>query len=342
MTTSDQLIVTTAADFEDAEADQIRKLSLRIQFAAAAMASSFILLNVPNIETITFSVFIVGYLFPRKYALSITLTTVIGWELLVTSVFGFSGITFFFKLVAWCLITLLASFARAVGVNKSYQFAVLGFFSALLFDFLVTISIAILFINSEKTFLTILLTYLILGLLFTIIHVIGNTILFAMIPQFLEVILPLLLRSYPNVTQISLTQLQSKSTNRRIYLVSFLLMIMILVAGFFVYEGLIDIDNEDVIEVSIVMRIDYNGIQPSEVYNLDVLNNQSVFFITQQIAQIQYTIYFDLPLVASINGVSQNNNAYWKISVNGNEATVGAGSLYPAQNDVFDWEYTEL
>ncbi|MHA2275735.1 MAG: hypothetical protein ACXAC2_08220, partial [Candidatus Kariarchaeaceae archaeon] len=77
--------------FEDDELRDLSKFALRIQLAATGISTSFILLFVPNVETITILAFLFGFLFPMTYALSITITMVIGWELLLTMVLSFSG-----------------------------------------------------------------------------------------------------------------------------------------------------------------------------------------------------------------------------------------------------------
>ena len=91
---SDEKNELTVSDLENQNMQKVNAFALRIQIAAAAIASSLILIYIPNIETITITMFLAGFLFDKKYAISIVIITAFGWELFVSMIFGFSGIIF--------------------------------------------------------------------------------------------------------------------------------------------------------------------------------------------------------------------------------------------------------
>ena len=119
-------------DFENEQLVETQNIALRVQIAAAAIASSFLLILVPNVETISLTAFFVGFLFPASFAISIVLTMVFGWEIFASIVFSFSGPTFFFKLVGWILIMLLGVFAQWKGTKALISIAVIGFLGFLI------------------------------------------------------------------------------------------------------------------------------------------------------------------------------------------------------------------
>lgn len=334
-------VAKTPEDFENTEGEDLRLFSLRIQLAAAAMASSFLLISLPNIETITFTVFVFGFLFPIRYSLSLTLTIAIGWEILISTVLSFSGITFFFKLFAWILITLLGQFARELKAVKTYHFAIFGLLSALIFDFIVTIAVAILFFNNQESFIAAFFTFLVIGILFTIAHIIGNVILFTFIPRFVGVILPLLNQSYPTLVKIKDSYFTQKPRHLFIYFTALTLSLLILTSGLLSYSSLTEPD-ESGIQVSITLQIDYNDVKPFEEYHLMVFSNQTLFEITQTKADLQVRFFLDQPYIEGINGVVEDEDLksyYWIIYENGNESGLGAGIIYPEENDLFLWVY---
>lgn len=178
------------SSFENDRILGIGAFSLQIQFAAAAIASSFLLLFLPNIETITITVFLAGYLFTRKFGITTLLIIVFSWEILVSSIFAFSGIIFPFKIIGWGIVLLLGNLARWLQVSKSYEFMIFGITSAIIWDSIVSIATPLTLASDPAAFWTLFIVSIIGGIPFTFLHALGNFYFFAMIPTILDSILP--------------------------------------------------------------------------------------------------------------------------------------------------------
>ncbi|MHA2252613.1 MAG: DUF4430 domain-containing protein [Candidatus Kariarchaeaceae archaeon] len=329
-------------DLENKELLSLQSLALRVQLAAAAIASSFLLIFVPNIETITFTVFFVGFLFPLRYALSITLTTVIGWELLASMVFAFSGLTFAFKLLAWTAITILGSMARKGHITKPYEFAIFGAISALIYDITVTIPYALFFVEEKTGFLSVFLASLIFGIYFTIFHTVGNTLLFAFIPKLIDTLYPILESRYSYLIKIDKTYFLVET--RRVFSV---LLIGLLISSLFTaaiisYKEDTQPDDESEF-VFVDLNFDYADLKPFEHNHLNVSTQESVFEIMLKVADISYTTqYGDLPFIEEINGIRNNVdiiNHNWIFYINGAKANRGASQMYVHEADIILWKY---
>ncbi|MDH5646640.1 MAG: hypothetical protein OEZ01_11565, partial [Candidatus Heimdallarchaeota archaeon] len=179
-----------------------QQIGLRIQLSAATLATSFLLIEIPNVETITLMCFLLGFLFKPRFAYSTVLTIVISWEVLATIIFAFSGITFPFKLFAWLIVCSLGIFARKIHVKSPIIFALFGFISALIYDILVTIPVAMLFLGNNTGFVTIYVSSFVFGLYFTLSHTLSNTLFFFFIPLLINNILLLLNLYFSSIVMI--------------------------------------------------------------------------------------------------------------------------------------------
>ncbi|MHA2099801.1 MAG: DUF4430 domain-containing protein [Candidatus Kariarchaeaceae archaeon] len=329
--------------FEDDELRDLSKFALRIQLAATGISTSFILLFVPNVETITILAFLFGFLFPMTYALSITITMVIGWELLLTMVLSFSGVTFFFKFIAWCLITLLGTLARKLRINQAYEFGIFGFFSTLLFDIIVTISIPLVFVNNDESFVSVLITAFIFGIPFTIAHVISNSILFSFFPKLVLSILPVFESRYSHLIKIRRSFFDQKFKIRAIFLTIFIVLAM----GFSIASFQHFNDGGDPNEVySVNVHFSYSDLIPDEYYIVETNSSMSFLDVTRTVADVSVHYDFIAPYVYSINGIRENDdlaNHFWIYYVDDSRGNFDVGApLYREdvkENSTISWRY---
>lgn len=75
----------THHDFTQVDSNRTREISLLIQMVAATIGTSFLLLSLPNVETITLGVFFMGFVFKPKFGFKTMITTLIAWELIPPS-----------------------------------------------------------------------------------------------------------------------------------------------------------------------------------------------------------------------------------------------------------------
>lgn len=330
-------------DLENKDLVEIQNLSLRVQLAAAAIGSSLLLIFIPNVETITFTAFLVGFLFSTRFALSITFTMVIGWEIFASIIFAFSGITFFFKLLAWFIITLIGAGARKMNVKKAYEFAILGTVSALIFDFLVTIPYALFFVNDRNNFLSVFIATLTIGIYFTIFHIIGNTVLFSMIPKLIDTLYPILENRYATITQIDKSYFNVKTRPLLAMLLVGILVTSIIGIALISYNNQTQTDiNPNIIIITI--EFDYANLRDFEDFTLNISSDDSVFIIMKKVVNINYTTKWGLPYIQAINGVGLGKNQSlsgfnWIHYVNGIYANRGASINYVSNSDVILWRY---
>lgn len=342
---SDQQYLQDTSYFEDEELKSLTKFALRIQLAATGIATSFILLFVPNVETITILSFLFGFLFPMGYALSITLTMIVGWELLLTMVISFSGITFFFKLIAWCLITLLGGFARRLKITKAYEFGFFGFLSALLFDFIVTISIPLVFITDEGSFTNVLIAALVFGIPFTVSHVISNSLLFSFFPKITKGILPILNSKFSHIVKIRPNHFENGKRFGLAMFVIFLLMVTVLGFGTYRY---VDEMNSDLGSTLIIIQlnISYNDVIPDNHFEFEVNTSLSVLEITKSAVNVSVTYFYGLPYIEAINGIKENDNLsnhFWIFYIDDVKSLIHAGvslnKINVKNGSVILWNY---
>ncbi len=331
--------------FEDKELKELSKFALRIQLAATGIASSFLLLFVPNVETITFLTFFVGFVFPLSYALTVTITMVIGWELLLTMIISFSGVTFFFKLLAWCLVTSLGSFARKIKITRAYEFGIFGFISTLVFDVIVTLSIPLLFVTDDEGFISLLIAAFIFGIPFTIAHVISNSTLFSFFPKLLNSILPVLDNKFSQLNQIKKNYFEKPK--RHILALIIITILSVSVLGIASYEyWQKNYHAEDVGEISLNVSISYDGLIPDEHYRINVTGDMSILEITEMVAVINTSYDSGYPYIHAINGIWEKeglSNHFWVYYIDNKFATIHVGvSLNVVEakdNSTILWNY---
>lgn len=154
--------------------------------AATAVTTSTLLIYIPNVETITLTCFIAGYMYGKRIGIATGIVTTMVWEIIASTLMGgFSGIVFPLKLLVWTLTGVLGAISHDIKVEKHWELAIIGGFLALFFDLVVTIGVTIpLYDSSKKSFLTLYLFYFVQGLpFFTIPHILSNAALFSIIPK---------------------------------------------------------------------------------------------------------------------------------------------------------------
>lgn len=330
------------SEFENPELIPLSRLALRIQLAATGIATSLLLLFIPNVETITFFCFFFGFVFSYRYAVSTTITMVLGWEILISMILSFSGITFFFKIAAWLIITSLGYISRRLHVTSAFEFAILGMISALIYDLIVTLSIPLFFVTTQEAFIPLFLTYFVFGLPFTIIHIISNSLLFALFPRLVSSVTPLFELKFPNFTKVASDYFESGKH----YVVPSILVIIIvvsLIVGAYVNTPTNTVSSE----ITIHLDIHYAGVLPNESHLISTYLNETFLEISQLVANITVTYkYLGAPYVEAINNVWEYLNVTtnsWIIYLNSQQIPVGVGKslsvLHIESNDTILWNY---
>ena len=347
-------------DLENKQLSKIQEYTLLIQITAAAVGSSLLLILIPNVETITFTAFFVGYLFNKKFAYSTTITLILTWEILASIIFSFSGITFIFKMLAWLLVTSLGIFAKKIKISSPLEFAAFGLISTLIFDILVTIPYAFFFLGQLTDFFTIILTTFIFGIYFTLLHTVSNSVLFAYLPKFLDSIIPVLSLRYErfiDITEDIIGQFASKSYSGRgilvlnkktrsqsivLSLIS-IVIIALLVTSIVQYYQVDEIQNDDVNgNISISININFANLTDSIYKELNISSTLSVFDALLLVATVNYTDYGSLVYIEAINNVWNNQNLtnnFWLYYINGQKASIAANSYILKAADIILWSY---
>ena len=347
-------------DLENKQLSKIQEYTLLIQITAAAVGSSLLLILIPNVETITFTAFFVGYLFNKRFAYATTLTLILTWEILASIIFAFSGITFLFKLLAWLLVTTLGIFAKKMKISSPLEFASFGLISTLIFDILVTIPYAFFFIGQLNDFFTIILTTFIFGIYFTLLHTISNSVLFAYLPKFLDSIIPVLSLRYESFIDIKkevISQFTEKTysgldglvINKKTRSQSIVLTIIsvaiiaLLVTSMVQYYQADEIQDDDIIgTISINMNIDFANLTTNIYRELNISSSNSVFDALLLVASVNYSDYGSLVYIEAINNVWSNQNLsnhYWIYYINGQQANIAANSYIVKASDTILWSY---
>ncbi|RMG35095.1 MAG: hypothetical protein D6732_09690 [Methanobacteriota archaeon] len=179
------------------ETTHASELSLVIQLVAASVGTSYLLIFLPNVETITLAIFFYGYSFTARFSFKALVATLAVWEIVANLSWGFSVIAFPFKFLGWLLIYILGMASHRFSLDKPLEFAAIGAVGTLVWDLVATLSTAVVLSTSVNEFLAVYFTSLILGIPFTIVHVTSNTYLFFMFPYLLKSVVPHLKGKYP-------------------------------------------------------------------------------------------------------------------------------------------------
>ena len=176
----------------------LEETSIVVMYSAAAIGSSTALLFVTNLETITLLIFLVSFLYGMRTGFLMMLTTSFAFELFASMVYGFSGLMFVFKILAYLFIVLFASalhpYIKSViekDVNQyklkkiilGLSFSFLGWFFTIVFDLVTSIPSYLILQNYD-----VFVLFFIAGIPFFIFHQLTNVILFFFVPDYLSLL----------------------------------------------------------------------------------------------------------------------------------------------------------
>ena len=166
-------------------------------FVAITIVLGLIFLTIPNVEMVTASIFLAGYLLGSKKGAIVGVVAeflysvlnpygIAAPPLLIAQIISMS-IVGYFGGIAYILTSKTKK-----QLITSIQFGTFGFILTLLFDFLTTISFAIFMADTQKKIFASIISSIIYGLPFYITHILANTLIFA-------IIVPLLIRSLTKI-----------------------------------------------------------------------------------------------------------------------------------------------
>ncbi len=155
-------------------------------FSALAVATSLLLVLVPNLETISLVIFLVSLRYGFRTGMVTAITVALIFELIASQLFGSGAIILPFKLFAYLLI----AFTGALWKESSYKpgkiaLTITGASLAILFDMITTLGL-VLWIGqslSASAYFVLLVIGIVVPPFFTPIHVLGNALLFQLVPS---------------------------------------------------------------------------------------------------------------------------------------------------------------
>jgi len=178
----------------------IKEISISIIFSAVAVASTTVLLIIPNLETLSLIFFIVGIKYGIKTSFSTVITSWIIFEFFATQFYSTGGpIVFFLKLPPFLLIALVGSLLgsdyRKINAIKDDDasdslvtvhpliFGLIGLILTINYDIITSLFI-LTFVPSFEAFFV----NFVLGIPMLLFHQFTNFILFSWIPRILIVL----------------------------------------------------------------------------------------------------------------------------------------------------------
>jgi len=178
------------------------RLVLISTFTALSVVSGYLLASIPNIEVFTMMIFLSGFILGKKDGLLIGLMS--GFIFCFFNPYGASAIPLLtVQLIYYSLVGLLGAFTKSFLSGKRFFkphedlyviqiliiFGFLGFFMTLCFDLSSSLVDSIWLFGTLDAFWI----YYASGLPFTIIHIIGNTLIFIFVlPVLIQLIYKIL------------------------------------------------------------------------------------------------------------------------------------------------------
>ena len=343
--------------------NELKTMALIVQMSAVTIAITMLFLPIPSIELISFSVFLIAYLFKFRTAISFMLTTVCTWEIIVSIILGPNIILFGFKILAWFLVLIFGKMCRMMKFRKVFEFSIVGIFLAVIWDFILIFAIPITF-SSTGSYFSLLLTAFVIGLPITIFHIIGNACFFALLPNVIERITPLLELHYEYLLVGSINgkgkkeQTPFKFTNfskirnslkvrkyfqpRHLILLIFL-SVSIFTIGSSVYLTQIGNKNAGVTVISgeFNLTVNFAGLADSVSLMVRIDDESSLFNYLWENFNVTYKEYQGLgKFVTAINTIGSDiSGYYWIIYINGLRASSGIEMIIPASGDLIIFKY---
>ena len=198
-----------------ARSQTIRAFSTSVIFSAIAVASSTVLLIIPNLETLTIFFFIVGYQYGKSTGVMTVLTSVTIFELFASQFYGTGGlIPFLLKFPPFFLVMFMGVYFSNLkdqdtimlqtpsttnlepekllykpldavvrsnidfSLYERFLLAQLGFALTIIYDIVTSVSLIVFVPTWEAVFLS-----FITGLPFFLLHQITNAVIFATVPS---------------------------------------------------------------------------------------------------------------------------------------------------------------
>lgn len=196
---------------EHLEKDRIQtilKLSVTAAIASLGIILSAIVILIPNFEFISVSIFLITLLFGIEYGLLSAVSIAVVYEFLVIPLYGSGGLLILIKLVCYVFLVLVAGVGKKLFAKLSFwELGVFGATFALIYDSITTIFGSIIFVQENVT-LAYLSTLLILGIPFTISHMVGNFILFSLTRTLINLVVAAF--KYRGIKLLMLPQLATK------------------------------------------------------------------------------------------------------------------------------------
>lgn len=166
--------------------ETILKIAISASLGSLGIVLSTIVVFVPNFELISVTIFLVSLLFGVYYGLLTAVSVSLVYEFIITTIFGPASYLIFFKLASYVILALIAGLARKVFLKLSFwELGIFGSFFAVFYDIFITLGFQVVVIQ-EKIVFSYLLFLLVQGIIFTIIHVTTNFILFSLVKTLLN------------------------------------------------------------------------------------------------------------------------------------------------------------
>ena len=165
---------------------RVHETTLVAFFSAVAITTSTAIIFIPNVETMSFIIFLSGYLFGKKTGLKVAWVSSFGFEIIASSLMGgFNLIIFIFKVITYSLIGYSGYLAVKWDMTKNWELIPFGIFFAILYDFLTTVGFTLTYLSlGTDVFLFNLVYSLTVGFFpFTLFHIIGGAVLFSALPK---------------------------------------------------------------------------------------------------------------------------------------------------------------
>ncbi|MFQ6126643.1 MAG: hypothetical protein ACE5R6_18815 [Candidatus Heimdallarchaeota archaeon] len=151
-------------------------------FSALAVATSLLLVLVPNLETITLVIFLVSLRYGFRTGMFTAMTIAVIFELIASQLFGSGAIIFPFKLIAYLLIALTGALWKKSSCKPGkIALAITGATLAILFDMITTLGLVLWLGQPISAYFVLLVIGIVVPPFFTPLHVLGNAFLFQLV-----------------------------------------------------------------------------------------------------------------------------------------------------------------
>ncbi|MCE7741675.1 MAG: hypothetical protein GOP50_04395 [Candidatus Heimdallarchaeota archaeon] len=164
---------------QSSKIETILKMAISASLGSLGIVLSIVVVIVPNFEFISVTIYLVSILFGVNYGLLTAISTTLVFEFVATALVGPASYLIVFKLACYVILALIAGIARKGFLKLSFwELGVFGSLFALFYDLVVTFGFQVVLIPDQS--FAYYLDLLILGVPFTISHVISSFVLFSL------------------------------------------------------------------------------------------------------------------------------------------------------------------